>query len=377
MNRLSKICLMATALLSTFSGVAQGDDFLNFVDDSYGEHPWNDSYGEHPWNDSHGEYSWNDSWNDSWNGNQFFIRADALYWKAHQEGLEDAVGTIVSNNVTTNFDESTSARSTSFKKDKRFDFDWRGGYRIGCGYTWCQGWTLEVDWTHYRGHAQAHDRIQDFDLRTCGRWNLNYDVLDVIAATPYYSAGSCFLWNIFGGVRAAHIDQKVCAHTESISNDINISSGGTFTTITDLANDAHNQTYFRGIGPEIGVNGNWALGCGLSIYGNASGAILFGRYHSKTRINQRSISQSQAFEVPITFESDNTLRFRNGDHLCEPVIDLGLGFHWQKHLCYCNHQADLMLKLGWEHHQWFDHDHLGNGGDLCLDGLIFSVALSY
>lgn len=358
MKQIHKMHLSLAILFSVAFGHVQGDDSSNVID--YCE-PFYCEY------------------NPCCDEDHFFFKVDALYWRAHQDGLERVVHNEVRQTFRLSGNPSFTA-STDRLKNSRFISDWRGGYRLGIGYDWC-GWTMALDWTHYRGHAHNHGK--QGSLRRSGHWKIDYDVVDFIIGTPSYCVGSCFNWNAFGGVRSARINQNLRAHIEGLSSFVNQNNLSVSTTIIQSTTDIRDHEHFNGVGPEIGLNANWDLGCGFSLYGNATGAIVFGRFHDRVRSSGLSITDSETDGIPTEHtEFNNTNRFSSHDRVCEPVLDLGLGICWCTHLCYCNCETDLVLKLGWEHHQWFNHGHLENffvgvGDDLCFDGLTFSAALFY
>ena len=310
----------------------------------------------------------------------FFTHADFLYLKSHQGGLEYQIGTdVFSSEFTT---DPSSSVFTSNNKFQELKSDWRGGYRVGLGYRFCCEWTALADWTHYEGHA--HGSGKQSGLKSSGHWTVHYDVLDILAQSPTYCACSSMSWNYFGGLKAADIDQKVKAHNQILSTT---STDGQAPTLTTTAYTLSERSDFDGIGPQIGLKGDWDIGCGFSLYGNAAGSLVFGSYDAKLRSSGQNTSVLGLDDVD---DNSFTFKSKSRDRLCDPVVDLGLGVSYQKSLCYCGHEASLMLKLGWEHHQWFNHNKMqadgsasfygqagSNYGDLCLDGATLSAALFF
>jgi len=286
------------------------------------------------------------------------LNVDLLYWTSNQEGVEKYLSTTVTSPV----DES------SVRKFKSMDFDWRPGFRIGLGYLMSCGWDASSQWTHYQGHAHGHASRPiegDPDLHTSGHWNLNYNVLDTVLKTPWYCINSCFTINYIAGLRAASIHQKMKALAEY---ELPVESGST------AANTLLNAR-FHGIGPLLGVTGDWAVRNGFSLYGDAKAALLFSYF---------KVNQSVHFLDTV---ADNELSSDHSkSHVCQVALDLGAGIRWNRPLCLCGHETDLQLKLGWEHTQWFNFNQFGDSlsskvstsaTDLMTDGLTFSVAFSY
>jgi hypothetical protein len=62
-------------------------------------------------------------------------------------------------------------------------------------------------------------------------------------------------------------------------------------------------------------------------------------------------------------------------HAFEPTVDLAFGIQWQSCIRDC---MDFTIKLGFEHHEYFNQSHLGShNGNYSLDGgaLSFIVEL--
>lgn len=349
------------------------------------------------------------------NDQRYFIKLDALYWIAHQEGIDTFINGFTTQQVSTTYDSYTVNDSNilipekkSFSKYKanqqhqRFHFDWRGGYRLGLGYNFCEGWVAAADWTHYQGHAHGHqsppngckyfpgvpEQWEDFGYsetvsesknKTSGHWKLDYDVLDFTLNSPMYCAASCLSWNFFGGIKVAFIDQKIHLDYDYYSKSASkYPSSSDFSKQFSLEKEKY-KTDFYAVGPEIGLNFGWNVGCGLSLYGNASGALVYAHFKNKlkSKLHSSSISASFPVETSSVSKSHYDAHSRNSDYVCRPVLDLGLGISWLKQFCYCDRETTVALKLGWEHHQWFDQDQLGNGGDLYLDGFTLSSTVFF
>ncbi len=56
---------------------------------------------------------------------------------------------------------------------------------------------------------------------------------------------------------------------------------------------------------------------------------------------------------------------------------MGLGVSWQRYTCLCQHTLNTVIKLGWEHSQWFDHNAVNDSGDLTFDGLTLSAQIQF
>ena len=89
---------------------------------------------------------------------RMFITVEALYWNAHEDGLEYAMEneepgvnlppTIPANGYSMFYD------ADALEPGKHYNF----GFRLGLGYNTTQdGWDLYAAWTHYTTHSSQHN----------------------------------------------------------------------------------------------------------------------------------------------------------------------------------------------------------------------------
>ncbi len=258
-----------------------------------------------------------------------FISADLLYWRAFEDGLEVCLPSEVTNTVTS----AGEVTSKSIGKTRNPHFQWDPGFRIGAGYGLdCYNWDLEIFWSHLHSHTKSHG----------SRWNLNFDVIDLITSYDY-DANCYFKITPFLGLRTAFIDQKL--HQGERSS--NFSSA---------------RQNFSGLGPLIGLTAEWEIGCGFNVYASISGSWLYGNFDVKLIDSERT--------------SDTFAFCRQSKHLDTNLgaYDATLGIRWYE--CFCGNR--IMFQLGFEHHRYFDYNRLGNHyGDLSFDGINFGVGFEF
>ena len=289
-----------------------------------------------------------------------FISAGLLYWRPFVGGIDECGSGNVSESIAS--DGRVISRFNGRARNP--DFDWDPGFRIGAGYEFaCSNWDVAVFYTYFR--SRSHDSNSPdsdssssdsyrFDNRENRlRWNINFDLIDVVAG---YEAdvGSCFMFRPFIGLRGARIDQKVHrGHFQS--------SDGYFSRSRDHFG-GRNHEKFSGLGPLLGIEADWNIGCGFQLYANASTSWLYGKFH--VRLN----------------EVDNFEYLDNFCHISKNLdanlanFDAGLGVRWET--CFCG-DIQLMLQLGFEHHQYFNYNRIGDYGDLCFDGVNFSAGIEF
>lgn len=308
------------------------------------------------------------------NGCNYFIEADFLYWQARQENINAVSGSsfTLRNELGGGVVIETGTQRQNFK---RLDYDWKPGFRIGAGFDFSQcGFQVATYWTHFNGHGSGHGKTGD--ATSSARWNLDYDVIDFILSGPEFCCTPCLTWQPFVGVRGAINYEKFHFRGQFIDVTVTPTVDSTFTNNRILR--GHDRVDYKGIGPEIGINADWYIGKGFSIYGKMMGALLFSQ--SKGRLSQ--FTQVSSIDVAggivdfsDTATADSVDSFNS--RFCQIVAEFGLGIEWCYPICVCNYQSDLNLRLGWEHSQWFDHDKAHSNGDMCFDGLTLAAQIKF
>ncbi len=206
-----------------------------------------------------------------------------LYWVGNEKGL--GFTNHSANVLTTDDFTHNSVINPTFK--------WDFGFRLGGGYTQsnCQ-WSYQTYWTYLRSKAETQKSVNsgspdflgiypiwsmgpdtlagDYVSSASSSWRLFMNMIDLIA--QYNS--SCFFNRLilmpFLGGRGVSLSQKLTAQY----------SGGTFFNGVD-----HNVLHssYLGAGPRLGLNADCYLAYGLSLFGRAAAAPIFGRFHIKQR----------------------------------------------------------------------------------------------
>lgn len=297
--------------------------------------------------------------------NRFFARADVLCWKPNISGLELNFGR--GRIVQTTVDEVPVVRS--WESDKDPHFKWNAGYRIAAGYQpACSNWEIDALWTHFQGsgHSSNRDGCAWNSPSNNGKCRLKFNQLDVVLA--YNSCMSdCLKFKPFIGIRGARIHESLNAR--SVTQIITADSSDSSSSSSEGASARRrfdDEQKFRGIGAILGLQGDWKIGCGFSLFGTAGVGVLYGVY--KVEFDDVEV---------ITSPFARRIFATNKRHLnaCDCVLDLAFGVRWQT--CLCD-SFKLDMELGVEHHQYFNQNHLGaRCGDLSLDGGFFSVGLVF
>lgn len=271
---------------------------------------------------------------------KFYFDAEALFLRAHEGCLSSPCDVV---NVTS-IDVGDTRVSVLESREKEPRFDWSWGFRIGAGYGFadngCCDSEIRAYWTHF-----------DDKTKACRfHWDLHYDTVDLLFRTNY-SCNPCLTFVPYAGLRYANIDQKLHTSFQSTFDSELVSTSG------------RNKQDFRALGPLFGIEGDYSLACGLTVYGNVAVGVLFGH----NRVKQETVEFSN-----LNINVDN---LHSRPDAYQYVIDLGFGLRYIGTFC----DRTLIVQLGLEDHHYFNYNRLTscNSGDLNLDGLTLGVAFEF
>lgn len=269
-----------------------------------------------------------------------WVNGEALLWQATEENLTYVYQTDLSGNTNLH----------------TVDFEWDWGFRVSGGYNAPRdGWDLSLMWTHMENHARD-ERHADLDAddelpflqaawginsfsppsgtmaEASAHWNVNLEQVDFAIGREYY-VGQYLTLRPNGGLRADWIFQ---------SYDITYDTSAT-------SNPQHFEmdNRFFGFGFFGGVDSDWLLGRGFSLFGKADFAILLGFFDVDQKVTQTDPSFT---EEKGTLDSS----FRCG----RSILDLSLGLKWNR--LFGHNSWGLTFKAGYEYHLYFDQNQFAN-----------------
>lgn len=331
---------------------------------------------------------------------------DFLYWTACQGGL--AYG---SESRTDTFGTGGSV-SRFHTKLKHPHQRWDVGFRVGLGYqSACDCWDATLIYTNFDtdAHARHEEAVNanqwftpafnaipgtgvagdsllggngtpgsdSFPVQFAyAHWKLRLNLLDLEIGREF-CVNSCLSLRPFIGVRAASINEKYDIRYETqqiVSSEV-----------TEFPDDRiHLKNNFEGAGVRGGLDSNYDLGCGLSLYGGVAASLLYG----ETEIRSKEVLVTTASPTTNVFEvkqKDNTCG-------CRAITDAEIGVRWQKVCC----NKVIAFQVGWEHHFFFNQnqfekftnfdgaDNAGTDrypqdihGDLSVQGLVVSARVHF
>jgi hypothetical protein len=307
-------------------------------------------------------------------GADVFITADLLVWQANANGL----GFAIENQG------STTVLNDGRIKDPKFD--WDVGFRVGLGYNMPHdGWDIYADWTSFHTHARnsqsapvggsllavwnnpnlggvAFDsNIQDAKAN----WRLRLNMVDLELGREFFVSKWMTL-RPHMGLRTAWVRQK---YNVRYLNSNFFGFAGTASDTVKMKNR------YWGLGIRSGLDTQWGLGCGWSIYGDAALSLLRGNFR---------VDEKETVSVTSTLSPKLRDRFQ----ATRAMADLAMGLRWDQ--LFGDDEYRLAIQAGWEHHLFFGQNQLKNfvsdsfegkytenNGDLGLSGFTLEVRFDF
>ncbi|MCB1072291.1 MAG: MOMP family protein [Chlamydiales bacterium] len=287
-------------------------------------------------------------------GESWFFTFDLLFWRTKVGGTEYAYT-----------DNDVFAALPHKGRKKHIEFDWDWGLRFGVGYNFeHDGWDLQAQYTWYdtngsdstragqnssviplRGSASITDDPATPAVETpfisCASaksmFDFEYNNIDVELGRDFYVSSTLSL-RPFWGLKSAWIDQKQTTR---------YTGGGTYTIpgLGTLAlglggNTVHvkESCDFWGLGPRTGVDTRWYVGNGVSIFGNVSGALLFGYF---------DVDHKERY----SFLASNRIHLHANRHAFSPTVQFQMGLRYDTYLH--NDRHHLGIGFGFEGQYWW------------------------
>lgn len=309
------------------------------------------------------------------NGANLFITADYLLWKATEQNLNYASNVLDSVSVGANV-----------PKGKIFSvkFNCQSGFRLGLGYNLGHDqWDTSLEWTWFKDNgsgtatSSAHRIFSTIaspvfnqlisSEKAKSDLKLHLNLLDWDLGREFYTSKHLTV-RPFGGLRTGWVNQnwKTDYFNPAIFQLVSLSKFQ-----VKLKQD------FWGIGLRGGLDTEWNLISGLSIYGNGALSLLYG-FFKDVRLEE---SLSNAGVKGRNLYGVNSKR-------CEQAItELQLGLRWDQ--MFSHDRFHVRVQTGWEHMMFFDHNHLflfldpfsanlsEYGGNLSFQGWSSSVRFDF
>jgi len=305
----------------------------------------------------------------------FYLSGAVLYLQARENGLD--YGVVTNPQI---FTESVKNHLTAP------DFDWNFGFRVGAGFNFKRdGWYLGSNWFHLETDAVDRQLLRGekalfpvwtaqfllpfpnffFARNSSAHLDIKIDLVDVELGRAFYVSKHLVL-KPYGGLIGARIDQDYKIEYDEIPS------------ISNVLSDHHKmENDFEGGGLVAGANSRWLLGSGFSIYGDAQGALMYGKFHLS---HKEFLTLTQG--APIDFQLKKEM------HLTRALANCALGLRWESPLSNTHFHA--AFQIGYEFFLFFGQNQLyrfvdnqrpgaviSNQGDLTLQGGVFSAQFDF
>lgn len=286
-------------------------------------------------------------------GADLILYGDYLYWIAQEDGLYYAQ-TGAGSGTSTSPPNSNIDFKGQLRKVKP---SWESGVRAGLGINFPkEGWDLLAYWTWLSTtaqdsvHSSSADLLSlwaqpDFSSFTGDRfakasWSMDLNIGDVEWGRSSWFGGH-FSLRPFMGLRGLWLDQDL--KNQYVYNTSPITQGHLY-----LSSD------FRGGGLRAGADSRFALPYGFSIYGLASGSLLYGQFHTN-----------------FDFKEDQTTIAKTHDPFWKGIsaLQLNLGFSWDSH--FWDDHCHVEFHLGWEQNIFFSVNQMNHFMNRLHDGAYF------
>lgn len=285
-------------------------------------------------------------------GKKWFFTFDLLFWRTKVGGTDYAYT-----------DNDVFATLPHKGRKKHIEFDWDWGLRFGLGYNFDHdGWDFQGQYTWYdtngsdstragqnssvvplRGSPSitndpATPNVQTpFVVCTSAKsmFDFDYNNIDLELGRDFYVSSTLSL-RPFWGLKSAWIDQKQTTRYTGgtpfpLQNMIVFGLGGNTVHVKDTCD-------FWGLGPRTGVDTRWYMGHGVSIFGNISGALLFGYFN---------VDHNEKFSLRETAR----IHLHANRHAFSPTVQFQMGLRYDTYLH--NDRHHIGVGLGFEGQYWW------------------------
>ena len=310
-------------------------------------------------------------------GVDLYFVGDWLIWQGHENGTAYAVKSK---------EEQSTATTLYNSSIKNLHFDWDMGFRIGVGYNLPHdGWDVVAGWTWFQNNASGSANkkegallssnpldLSELDITgyNSARSNLNIklNMINLDVGREFFVSKWMTL-RPFMGLRTIWINQDLSA---TYKTPIPTSS------VKSIYSQANND--YWGLGLHSGLNTQWGLGAGFSLFGNTAITILNGFF------DITSYKTTQYKDGTHNDNLSNDDSFRIG----RVVAELAMGLRWET-LC-ANDHCHFEIQGGWEQLMFFGQNqfkhfngsyasnagsYFANQGDLTFQGWTISARLDF
>jgi hypothetical protein len=307
-------------------------------------------------------------------GADVFITTNFIWWKATQDGLQDAItGVALGNSAPLASPTSGIEKRGSVQTP---DFKWKPGFKVGLGLNLGHdGWDIFAQYTWFHTGTSSNSTngigISNFvtsvastsNFQTSGNvkrsdsWDLSFNVIDLELGRNFYASQFLTL-RPFIGFKGTWQDQDY-------KFNANPAEGAVFGGLpVNGLYQSHQKHDAWGLGVRAGLNSGWYLNKSWSIYGNVAWSAVWTHY-DVDRKDHITLTDDPATYYQVVNTNYDAYRVRY-------VGELELGLRWE--LWFYDDNYHFSVQAGWEEQVWINYGsniRLYNDaqGDLSLHGL--------
>ncbi len=259
-----------------------------------------------------------------------FFDGELLYWKPDQTGMSYC---LVS-------DMLTSSVLGKKNQDRQQHTDWNAGFRIGSGVRVAKvHCDLSTYWTHFSHTMHGSTSTNNFILGTQlflgsfvpiggggvaqidpggrgagpahSQWKLHVNLIECDFGYQI-CFDKRFSLHPYLGIKGGWIDQEQTVHYDQFFDSNNQIF---FDSAITLKNN------FKGIGPQLGMDGDFIFGHGFGLMGNLSAALLYGSSDNPVTFHVENNPLSFPFsDFSVNYQKDRLI----------PAVQSQIGLNWGK-----------------------------------------------
>lgn len=296
-----------------------------------------------------------------------YFDIEFLWWRATEDSLEYAQRISVTENAN-------GIPIDLKSKDLDQDFEFDPGFRIGLGYNFCyDGWDVHASWTfHYTHPSTSVTGLPDPDQNIIGflglvptnagtvqfvryeraktNWQLQFNTWDLELGRDFY-LGQYLSIKPTLGLKGAVIRQHLQA------DYFNSNIGNNTFPIGYPNHSFRGKSRWWGVGPKASMTGHWFFGPGFSLYGILSGALLYGEFTIRHKVD--------AIDTRIIVGRQTGFDGRDDFYRLRPMTQLAIGLEWSR--CFMD-WFFFSIHAGWETQYWWDQFEMFTLSDLTPEG---------
>jgi len=296
----------------------------------------------------------------------FFADAAILYWKANEDGLGFAV------------ESPSTFKLAPQAKVENPDFEWDFGFKLGLGYRFSHDhWNLLLQFTSFQTHNDREIEAGDHQIlfplwqkstldgpffanEAKVHWRLHLGLVDLMLSKFYQVTNTLILIPEIG-IRGGSARQKYYLEYR----------GGSFPASSDEI--IHMKNKFFGIGPNIGLLGQWSWGRGFSLFAKSLLSLLLGEFYVH---QDEYLDKEKLLGVHDIFSSTAA------------IFEICAGVGWQH--CFQGALRRLALDIRWDQLFCPSQNQLlhftnantpgvffANQGDLTISGVEFNMRFDF